>query len=167
MRFIAIVFVFFSISLSAQEVSSIKIENIDSEDLKKGDTVSVSVTFNNVMEEISSFQLYINYNKEVVEYLSTENVNELFKGSWTDNATDFVYAAVFINFQGRGLVIADRKTICEIKFLYKGGETELGWGKERKENETTLIEGETIFTTWDNKNLGADLINGCVCKLTD
>ena len=70
--------IFLGFSLSAQEVSSVKIEKINFEEFQKGDIITVKVLLNNLKEKLSSFQMYVKYDKEVIEYVATKNINDRF-----------------------------------------------------------------------------------------
>lgn len=153
-----------SILVFGQKKTTLEIEKINSSTLKKGQHIEVKLYMNPVHVSYSSFQIYLHFNHDVLDYVSTQNIDPEFKEGWRDNITENFYAAVFVDFKQNGFTMNEKTLICEIEFVYKGGETVIKWGKESEKKDGALIKGETKFTDLKNNSLALELVDGCVCK---
>jgi hypothetical protein len=165
MKYFGYILVFLSISAFAQQVPTLEIARINSSELSIGDTVRVDLHIKSAGYELSSFQMFVMYNSDVLKLLFVDQINENFKSNWHDNKTELFYAAVFADMNRGGILLKEEELLCELVFIYKGGETNLEWGTEEIRRDGTLYEGKTIFTDLDNNDIDFTLINGCVCKI--
>ena len=77
------------------------------------------------------------------------------------------YAALFTDKSRKGILLNGEELLCELIFIYNGGETTLEFGTEEIRKEGKLYEGKTLFTDIDNNDIDFTLINGCVCKINE
>jgi hypothetical protein len=167
MKTILLILVFFisGYYVNAQEVLTLSIDKINSKTLSRGDTIPVRVYMEQNSFELSTFQLFFKYDANVIEYIKTNLVNKKFTENWHDNVIQDLFAAVYVDVNKSGFSATEKIAICELNFIYKGGETDLMFGKESVIEQEVRLNGETKFTTLTNANLPLNLIHGCVCEL--
>lgn len=150
--------------LYGQEVTTLTIDKIDISNLNIGDKISINLNITNLEYKPSSFQLYIEYDNKVLEYVSTTNINEQIKKGWQENNNKNVYAAVCMDLSRKGFDLAKQELMCTLEFIYKGGESKLNWSTESVTEGGILKMGSTTFTDVGNNTMSVNLINGCVCE---
>lgn len=150
--------------LSGQEVVTLSIDKIDAKTLSKGDVVSVNIHLDNSSFVLSSFQLYMKYDPDVLEYQKSKKVNGHLSDNWHDNDNNGLYAGLYIDMSRVGFKVSEKIIICEVEFVYLGGETDLLFGKENVREGDVLKNGLTKFTDLTNSNITLNLIEGCICN---
>jgi len=158
---LAIVFI---TSLSWAQSLKLSIDNINSSEINLGDTISVNLHIDKYPQTISSFQMYILFDQSVLKYVETKDVNKLFKATWRDNLTVNFFVGLFLDFTKKGFVVENDEDICELVFVYQGGETDLVWCTEDETKEGIKIKGKTKFLNSKNEHIVLELVDGCVCK---
>jgi len=151
-------------SLSWAQPLKLSIDKINSSELKVGDTVSVNLHIEKYPQTISSFQMYILFDQAVLKYIETKHVNKLFKATWRDNITVNFFVGLFLDFTKQGFNVENDERICEIVFVYQGGETDLVWCAEDETKDGVKIKGKTKFLNSKNEHIDLVLVDGCVCK---
>lgn len=156
---------FIGFYLSGQELTTLSIDRIDSKSLSKGDNISVKIKLDKTSFVLSSFQLYINYDPDVLKYQETNQIHNYFSESWKDNDMDGLYAALYVDFNRTGFEVSEDIILCELEFTYQGGECDLSFGTEEVRENNVLLNGLTMFTDLPNNTVPLNLVNGCVCNL--
>lgn len=150
--------------LSGQEVVTLSIDKVDAKNLSKGDVVSVKIHLNQTSFVLSSFQLYMKYDPAVLKYQKTKKVNGYLSDNWHDNDNIGLYAGLYIDMTRVGFKVSENLIICEVEFVYLGGETDLLFGKENLIEGDVLKNGLTKFTDLTNSIITLNLVEGCVCN---
>ena len=164
-KLIIIFFVsFLALYLNGQEVLTLSIDKIDSKTLSIGDKVSVKITLGKTTFKLSSFQLYVKYNADVLEYQKTKQVYSQFGSNWHDNIVNDLFAALYVDMNQTGFEVPEDIVICELEFIYLGGNTDLKFGTKEERVNKVLLNGETLFTDLSNNNVPLNLIDGCICS---
>ena len=157
---LAIVFI---TGLSFAQPIILSIDKYNSDELNVGDTLSVSLDVAKYPQKISGFQLYLTFDQNVLTYLETMEVNKLFKSTWRDNKTDNFYVGLFLDFTQQGFILDEDETICQLIFIYNGGQTDLIWGTIDEVKDGLKIKGQTAFINPQNEYFELTLMDGCVC----
>lgn len=161
--FISLAIVFFIGSAWAQQVT-LSIDKLNSNNLKVGDSVVVNINIEKFYQTISSFQCFLEYDQNVLQFVKSKQVNDIVKSSWRENLTEYFYVGLFIDMTREGFNVSNDETLCQLSFVYLGGETDLIFGTENKIVNNAKTMGETKFTNRNNEAIELNLINGCVCK---
>jgi hypothetical protein len=163
-KFLIIISIFLFSVVSFSQQLNLSIDKINSGDLKIGDTTKVNINVKKTQFPISSFQLYLEYNSDVLKYINTSFINDIIFKGWTDNQTDKYFAGVFIAFSKDGIFIEEDLTLLELSFIYLGGETDIKWcnGDISINGDTKKVE--TLFFQPNSEVLESNLQNGCVCN---
>ena len=155
---------FIGLYINGQEALTLSIDKIDTKLLSKGDKVSVKIELDKTSFQLSSFQLYVKFDQAVLEYQKTKQVYSHFSDNWNDNVITDLYAALYIDLNRTGFEVLEKIVLCELEFIYLGGNSNLKFGaKEERVNEI-LRSGETIFTDFSNNNIPLNLLDGCICS---
>ena len=164
--FVLISAIFFAGVLFAQDKTSLTIEKINSTLLKPGDKITVPVYLQSPEKDLSSFQLYLKYDQEVLTYQKIDNVNPLIKDKWYDNHTPNFIAGLYLDDKRVGIHFDGYSHLFDVEFIYNGGQTDIKWDTESKIEDGVMYDGITKFTVIDNKvDVPLELNNGCVCPL--
>lgn len=155
---------FIGLYINGQEALTLSIDKIDSKSLSKGDKVSVKIELDKTSFRLSSFQLYIKFDQVVLEYQETKQINSKFGGNWHDNIINDLYAALFVDLTQTGFEVSEKIVLCELEFIYLGGDTDLKFGTENQRVDEVLRNGETKFTDLSNNNMPLNLLDGCICN---
>lgn len=150
--------------LSGQETVTLSIDKVDTQSLSKGDTVSVKIYLDQTSFVLSSFQMYMNYDPTVLKYNKTKQVNGHFAKNWHDNNNIGLYAGVYIDMARAGFKVSEKFIICEIEFIYQGGNTDLTFGTENEREGDVLKNGQTKLADLSNSTVPLNYISGCVCS---
>lgn len=160
---ILIIFVLMASMAWSQGKTVLSIKNVNTDKLKTGDHIAVQLFLESSEKRLSSFQMYLKYDQDVLTYKEIKNVNSLIKNSWFDNQTpNFIAALYFDNIQ-KGIHFEGKQLLCEVEFIYNGGETDIQWGTESKIVDGVMFMGITKFTNIEKTDIKPELINGCVC----
>ena len=162
--FISFLFLFSLVSLTMAQLISLKIESIDVTEVEIGDKISIPIYCEGLDGEIGSFQMYIEYDHDVLAYQSVSNINSEVKKNLKYNNTENFWAAVWISLSRETLNISPGTKLFELEFIYNGGETLLEFGKESILQDKRIVKGKTMFVTLDSTHFSLDPENGCVCK---
>lgn len=147
----------------SQNNTVLSIENVNSDDLKLDDQITVHVYLECPLKDLSSFQLYLKYDQKVLDYQKITNVNPIIKDSWFDNHTPNFIAALYLDSKQMGIYIEGKQLLFDVEFIYKGGQTTIDWGTESKIEDGVMFMGETKFTRIEKTEVILNLKSACVC----
>jgi len=150
--------------LSGQEVVTLSIDKIDAKSLSEGDVVSIKIHLDKTSFVLSSFQLYMKYDPAVLKYQKTKQVNGHLSNNWHDNDNIGLFAGLFVDMNQVGFKVSENIIICEVEFVYLGGETDLIFGTENVREGDVLKNGLTKFTDLTNSNMPLNFLEGCLCN---
>jgi len=157
--------ILWALFLNAQELTTLRIGEIDVSGYNKGDKIVVPVYCDNLSDDIGALQLYITYDQSVLDYQKVSYIHPKIEEEWRDNNTENFWAAVWISMTRQTVFFNPGDKICELEFIYVGGQTDLVWGKENETIEGRIIKGETKIIDLNSQVFSLNLINGCVCNL--
>jgi hypothetical protein len=118
---------------------------------KPGDVIYMPVTASN-FKNIGALGFYIDYDKNVLDYLGIENVNPAVS-SILYNYSDNILKAGWYSPDAVSSITADNEKLYDIKFLFKGGSTDVVF-----DNNASVI-GDIEAA---NQNPVSNYINGFV-----
>lgn len=151
-------------SLSWGQQLNVSIDKINSNSLKVGDTVLINLNVEQYLQPISSFQIFFEFDQNVLDFVKTKNVNDLFSSQWRDNINENYFVGLYIDYNKVGLTIDNDDIICQLQFVYKGGDSDLSWSRSTDNKENSKVKGITKFLNSQNEPIDLNLIDGCVCK---
>ncbi|MCF8369966.1 MAG: hypothetical protein K9G76_13070 [Bacteroidales bacterium] len=161
--YILVAVLFFSLGSMAQELS-LSIEKKNSAEFKKGDKVVIGVFATTQTKPIGGFQLYIQYDNEILSYSDVLNKHSAFSKEWVSNDNTRFFSANWLTLDPKGLTFKKGDKLFDLEFTYLGGETDLIWQTKQKIDNGSLVQGETMFIDTQAGIITLELINGCFCN---
>jgi hypothetical protein len=149
----------------SQNSVALRIEKIDSKLLKPGETVIVGVYSEKKTDGIGGFQIYIEFDRSVLEFVNVLNKHTEFEKEWLSNNSDCCFAANWLTLEKGGLVLIAGEKLFDLEFTYMGGETNIDWQFEQIIKDNKITQGQTMFIDSQAKEIELELKNGCVCKM--
>ena len=165
--FINFLFIFTLASLATAQSISLKMGSVNLEKIEIGDKVSVPVYCQNIEGKVGTFQMYIEYDHDVLTYQKVNITNPDIKDNLKYNNTENFWASVWISFTRQTLDIIPGSKLFELVFVYNGGESQLKFGNESILENKRIVKGETLFVTLDGTGFLLNVENGCVCNNTN
>ncbi|MEZ5084077.1 MAG: T9SS type A sorting domain-containing protein [Bacteroidales bacterium] len=143
-------------SLVAQSYATLRLGSMNANALFPGDTIAVPIICDDINPGavVVALQFVFNYDHDVLEW--NDSIQIYFgdcSDGWmiNDDGTQMTISWIDPTFCG-GQPIIPGSTLCEIYFIYLGGETGLNW------------QVETIMHDQSFNYFYLGLINGCVCN---
>jgi hypothetical protein len=152
------------IGLIAQGAITLRIDKINVKTLNPGDKVLVGVFCDNQTGGLGGFQLYIDFDRSVLEFKNSINKHPFFNIEWIENFSNCCYASNWLTLEKGGVNFKPGEKLFDLEFVYKGGETTLIWQKEQIIKEDRIVQGQTMFIDGQAMEKELKLIDGCVCK---
>ncbi|MBP7498153.1 MAG: immunoglobulin domain-containing protein, partial [Bacteroidales bacterium] len=111
----------------------------------QGQEIIIPVTAKNI-NMLGALGIAVQYDVNVLDYVSTDNLNGIFGSSISINNVSGKTLYAWVNYAGTTINLPDA-TLFTIKYLYKGGTSNINFGLE---TEVTDVVGENIETVLNN-----------------
>ena len=147
----------------SQEVNILRVEKINTQNLTRGDIVTIGIYIDTYAEKIGALQLYLEYDRKVLDFAQDVNIHPEMASEWMSNDSEHFYASNWLTTEPKGVKFVEGDKLFDLEFKYLGGETDITWQTEQIVEDGKVVNGSTLMYNSSGELLPLTLMPGCVC----